>query len=100
VKTNNGEVVEADDYVSIKDILGEARRNVENETRKPRKGKMYDQIKISMALKTDDNGDEYLVGTTDMPVMLDLSNSLFLVFFPLEGKTTGQMVIRRATNRE
>lgn len=57
--------------------------------------KQQDQIKIPLALKEDANKDEYMVGTTDLPVFLDMSKSIFLVFFPPENGTVGSLLIRQ-----
>lgn len=52
---------------------------------------------MPMMLKTDVNGDEYLIGSTDLPMSLDLREATFLVFFPPEGEDIGTLMVRPRT---
>ena len=55
---------------------------------------MKGQIQFNLLLKEDRNGDEFMIGSTDVPASVDLQNATFVVFFPDDGETTGTMVIR------
>lgn len=49
---------------------------------------------MPMHIKTDVNGDEYLIGSTDIPMYVDLREATFLVFFPEDGEEMGTLMIR------
>lgn len=55
---------------------------------------MSDTLTIPLKTKTDRNGDEFLVGSFDFPVLLDLSKVSFFVFYPVEGGTQAELMIR------
>jgi hypothetical protein len=58
---------------------------------------MPDSLSIPLRVKTDRNGDKFLVGSFDFPVLLDMSKISFFVFYPPEkdGDTsTGTLMIR------
>lgn len=55
---------------------------------------MSDALHIPLTIKTDRYGDEYLVGSYDLPVLLDLSKVSFFVFYPEEGSTKATLMIR------
>jgi len=40
------------------------------------------QFEIRLTPRTDKNGDEYLIGGTDLPALVDLRDSTFVVFYP------------------
>jgi hypothetical protein len=40
------------------------------------------QLEIRLTPRTDKNGDEYLIGGTDLPTLVDLRDSTFVVFYP------------------
>ena len=40
------------------------------------------QIEIRLTPRTDKNGDEYLIGGTDLPALVDLRDTTFVVFYP------------------
>lgn len=52
------------------------------------------QIEFPLHLKEDRHGDEYMIGSTDLPVTVDLSKLTFIVFFPTDGARHGTMLIR------
>lgn len=56
------------------------------------------QLEIRLRTKIDRNGDEYLIGSaTDIPAMIDLRDSTFIVFYPPEDEKEGfaTLVIRK-----
>lgn len=55
------------------------------------------QFSFTLALKKDINGEEYMIGSTDLPASIDLRESTFLVFFPEDGADHGVMMIRPRT---
>jgi hypothetical protein len=52
------------------------------------------QFQFPLSLKIDANGEEYLIGSTDLPMSVDLREATFLVFFPEEGGDKGTLMIR------
>jgi len=40
------------------------------------------QLEIRLTPRTDKNGDEYLIGGTDLPALVDLRDTTFVVFYP------------------
>ena len=54
-------------------------------------------LQIPLSLKKDVKGEEYLIGSTDLPASLNLRESTFLVFFPEEGSDKGVLMIRPRT---
>ena len=52
------------------------------------------QFQFPLNLKVDTNGEEYMIGSTDLPMSVDLREATFLVFFPEEGSDTGTLMIR------
>jgi hypothetical protein len=40
------------------------------------------QFEIRLTPRTDKNGDEYLIGGTDLPALVDLRDTTFVVFYP------------------
>ena len=44
--------------------------------------------------RIDGNGEAFLIGSSDLPVMVDLREVTFLVFYPLEGTNKGTLLIR------
>lgn len=52
---------------------------------------------MPLHMKTDINGDEYMIGSTDVPMSVDLREATFLVFFPEEGDEHGILMIRPRT---
>lgn len=55
---------------------------------------MSDALHVPLTIKTDRHGDEYLVGSYDLPLLLDLSKVSFFVFYPEEGSTRATLMIR------
>lgn len=55
---------------------------------------MADQVELSARVKTDNQGDEYYVVVSDMPVMIDLAKSVLFVFHPRDGDDFAKLVIR------
>ena len=55
---------------------------------------MSDTLTIPLKIKTDRNGDEFLVGSFDFPALLDLSKVSFFVFYPEEGGTQAELLVR------
>jgi hypothetical protein len=55
------------------------------------------QFSLPLTLKTDINGEEYMIGSADLPVMVNMRETTFLVFFPEEGKDAGTLMIRPRT---
>ena len=52
------------------------------------------QIEVKLFAKTDKRGDEYMIGSTELPVLVDLSKVTLLVFYPEENKDVGTLLIR------
>ena len=52
------------------------------------------QFQFPLNLKEDTNGEEYLIGSTDLPMSINLRDATFLVFFPEEGSDKGTLMIR------
>ena len=52
------------------------------------------QFQFQLNLKKDVHGEEYMIGSTDFPGLIDLRECAFLVFFPLEGEDKGTLMIR------
>jgi hypothetical protein len=40
------------------------------------------QFEIRLTPRTDKNGDEFLIGGADLPALVDLRDSTFVVFYP------------------
>ena len=40
------------------------------------------QFEIRLTPRTDRNGDEFLIGGADLPALVDLRDSTFVVFYP------------------
>jgi hypothetical protein len=55
---------------------------------------MPDSLSVPLRVKTDRNGDEFLVGSFDFPVLLDMSKVSFFVFYPEEGGDKASLMIR------
>jgi hypothetical protein len=55
---------------------------------------MADSLNVPLRVKTDRNGDEFLVGSFDFPAMVDLSKVSFFVFYPEEGGDKASLMIR------
>lgn len=55
---------------------------------------MQNQIELSADVRVDAKGDEYYVVTPDMPITVDLSKVVLLVFHPPEGGKRGTVVIK------
>jgi hypothetical protein len=45
------------------------------------------QFEIRLTPRTDRNGDEYLIGGSDLPALVDLRDSTFVVFYPKDEET-------------
>lgn len=56
-----------------------------------------DEIRIRMQGKKDANKNDYYVAVTDLPVMIDLSNTVFVLFPDEEdgGRFGGDLVVRK-----
>ncbi len=52
------------------------------------------QFQFPLTLKTDVHGEEYMIGSTDFPGLIDLRECAFLVFFPEDGSDKGTLMIR------
>ena len=52
------------------------------------------QFQFPLALKKDVNGEEYMIGNTDLPASIDLRECTFLIFFPEDGSESGTLMIR------
>ena len=46
---------------------------------------MSNQLEIRLYSKEDKNGDEYFIGSTDIPAMVNLADVTFVFFLPPEG---------------
>lgn len=55
------------------------------------------QFSFPMILKKDVKGEEYMIGSTDLPASVDLRETTFIVFFPEEGEDFGTLMIRPRT---
>lgn len=55
------------------------------------------QFTIPLHLKTDINGEEYMIGSADLPVLVNMRESTFLVFFPEDGSDAGTLMVRPRT---
>jgi len=63
---------------------------------------MASQITIDLRWRTDRNGMKYLVGGTDMPCSLDLSNGISFIIWPHDEDSEDypQMAIRKREFRK
>ena len=55
---------------------------------------MSNQLEIRLYSKEDKNGDEYFIGSTDIPAMVNLADVTFVFFLPPEGETKGVLKSR------
>ena len=62
------------------------------------------QLEIRLTPRTDRNGDEFLIGGTDLPAFIDLRDSTFVVFYPKDDaelrpgeRPRATLVVRRRT---
>ena len=56
---------------------------------------MSSQIEIKLLEKQSrKDGSDYYIGSTDMPVSIDLSKVTIMVFHPLEGTDRATLIIR------
>ena len=60
---------------------------------------MADQIEIRLHSKVDKNGDEYFIGSSDAPALINLQEATFVFFLPPEGDAVGALKIRARTPR-
>jgi len=58
------------------------------------------QFEIKLLAKTDKNNDEYYIGSTDMPVSVDLSKVTIVVFHPAEGEDRATLILRTKRPRK
>ena len=61
---------------------------------------MPGQFEINLLAKTDKNGDEYYIGSTDMPVSVDMSKVTIVVFHPAEGDDRATLILRTRRPRK
>jgi hypothetical protein len=47
------------------------------------------QLEIPLVVREDKYGDEYYIGSTDLPIMVDLSKVTVLVFHPQDQQKDG-----------
>ena len=54
------------------------------------------QFSMPLYVKKDINGDEYLIGSTDLPMLINLRETTFVVFYAEDddAKPTATLVIR------
>jgi hypothetical protein len=55
---------------------------------------MSGQLEIKLVEKEDKNGDEYYIGSTDMPVLVDLSKVTLVVFHPTDDDDRATLILR------
>lgn len=55
---------------------------------------MSNQLTIPLIAKDDKNGDEFFIGSVDIPAAVDLSRATFLFFLPSKGSDVGHLKIR------
>jgi hypothetical protein len=60
---------------------------------------MSNQLEIRLFSKEDKNGDEYFIGSTDIPAMVNLADVTFVFFLPPEGEAKGVLKIRSRQQR-
>jgi len=58
------------------------------------------QIEVKLVSKDDKNGDEYYIGSTDMPAHVDLSKVTFVVFHPAEGEERATLIMKARRPRK
>ena len=51
-------------------------------------------IEFTLVERIDTNKDPFLIGSTDLPVMVDLRDVTFLVFYPERGSDRATILIR------
>lgn len=51
-------------------------------------------FQFSLVERLDANNEAYLIGSSDLPVMVDLREVTFLVFYPEEGNDKATLMIR------
>lgn len=61
---------------------------------------MSSQVEIKLVAKEDKNGDEYYIGSTDMPVSVDLSKVTMVVFHPTEDEDRATLILRTRRPRK
>ena len=55
---------------------------------------MSANIEIRMHVKVDVNGDDYLIGSPDLPANKNLNDFTFIVFYPEEGSDHALLILR------
>ena len=60
---------------------------------------MSSNIEIKVRIKVDKNGQEYLIGSPELPASINLKDFTFIVFFPEEGSETGTLILRPKRDR-
>ena len=59
------------------------------------------QIEVRLVTKEDKNGDEFYIGSTDMPALVDLSKVTFVVFHPSdEGDDRATLIVKTRKPRK
>ena len=60
------------------------------------------QLELSLVAKVSKkgSGDEFYIGSTDVPVSVDLSKVTFVVFHPEEGSDRATLIIKPRKPRE
>lgn len=58
------------------------------------------QIEVKLVSKEDKNGDEYYIGSTDMPAHVDISKVTFVVFHPAEGDDRATLIMKTRKPRK
>lgn len=55
---------------------------------------MSSNIEIKLFVRIDKNGNEYLIGSPDLPAEINLNDYTFIVFYPEEGEDKAKLILR------
>tara|TARA_B100000900_G_scaffold314561_1_gene273442 strand:+ start:667 stop:861 length:195 start_codon:yes stop_codon:yes gene_type:complete len=55
---------------------------------------MSTNIEIKLFVRTDKNGNEYLIGSPNLPAQINLDDYTFIVFYPEEDENKAKVVLR------
>jgi|14BtaG_2_1085337.scaffolds.fasta_scaffold133969_2 phage pi2 protein 07 len=55
---------------------------------------MASNIEIKLFVRIDKNGNEYLIGSPDLPAQINLNDYTFIVFYPEEDGDKAKLILR------
>lgn len=61
---------------------------------------MASNIEIKLFVREDKNGDEYFIGSPDLPAEINLDDYTFIVFLPKPGEEHAKVVLRPKRKEE